>query len=363
VIDYHVHLWPHGERERGPTIEDLAVRCEHARRHGVRELAVTEHLFRFAQADALLGGWWDDEPDPGLRSSMAAYWAEHAHADLDRYVEVALEARAAGLPVVLGLEVDLYPGRMDQVATLLAGYPFDVLLGSVHWLGTWRFDDLHDPVSMAHWDRVTAADAWARYTDALEELAGTGACDVLAHIDLVKVTGHRPAAPEAWWQRMVGAALHAGMAVEVSSSGWRKPVAEAYPDPPLLERLIAAGVPLTMASDGHRVGDVAYRCADLRTRLLDAGVTRLRTYRDRRPGSLLLEAPVDTAPHDGAPGDTAPHDGAPGDTAPHDGAPGDTAPHDTVPGDTAPHDGAPGDTAPHDTVPGDTMRARAEGGG
>ena len=40
---------------------------------------------------------------------------------------------------------------MDQVAGLLAGYPFDVLLGSVHWLGAWRFDDLDDPVSMAEW--------------------------------------------------------------------------------------------------------------------------------------------------------------------------------------------------------------------
>ena len=30
---------------------------------------------------------------------------------------------------------------MDDVAALLAGYPFDVLLGSVHWLGAFMFDD------------------------------------------------------------------------------------------------------------------------------------------------------------------------------------------------------------------------------
>ena len=47
--------------------------------------------------------------------------------------------------MVLGLEVDYYRGRMDEVADLLAGYPFDVLLGSVHWVGAWRFDDLDDP--------------------------------------------------------------------------------------------------------------------------------------------------------------------------------------------------------------------------
>ena len=114
------------------------------------ELAVTEHLFRFRQADALLGGFWDDERvPPALAESMAEYWKFHATADLDAYVECAQEAKEAGLPVVIGLEVDYYEGRMDTVAGLLAGYPFDVLLGSVHWVGAWRFDDLDDPVSMA----------------------------------------------------------------------------------------------------------------------------------------------------------------------------------------------------------------------
>ena len=77
------------------------------------EIALTEHLFRFRQADALLGGFWKDEPDAALRESMAAYWHDHAHADLDAYVTCVLDAKAAGLPVVLGLEVDYYRGRMD----------------------------------------------------------------------------------------------------------------------------------------------------------------------------------------------------------------------------------------------------------
>ena len=51
-----------------------------------------------------------------LRASLAGYWAEHAHADLDVYVDAVLEAKKAGLPVRLGLEVDHYAGRMDKVA-------------------------------------------------------------------------------------------------------------------------------------------------------------------------------------------------------------------------------------------------------
>ena len=175
MLDYHLHLWPHSEHETPLRPEQLADYCARAQAAGVTELAVTEHLFRFRQADTLLGGFWDDERVPAaLAESMAEYWKFHATADLDAYVECAQAAKQAGLPVVVGLEVDYYEGRMDAVADLLAGYPFDVLLGSVHWVGGWRFDDLDDPVSMAEWSARQVDDCWEAYTEALEELAAVG---------------------------------------------------------------------------------------------------------------------------------------------------------------------------------------------
>lgn len=283
MLDYHLHLWPHGERDRQPTLEQVAAYCERAAAAGVHEIALTEHLFRFTQADRLLRGFWDDEPDAALAASMARYWDDHAHADLDAYVDCALAARDAGLPVVVGLEVDFYRGRMDEVAALLEGYPFDVLLGSVHWLGTWRFDDLSDPVSMEQWPARSVDAVWDEYALAMEELAASGAVDVLAHPDLVKVTGKLPAAPAEWWDRLAEAAADAGLAAEVSSAGWRKPVGEVYPAPGLLERFAARGVGFTTASDAHRLPDVADRAGDLARLLADAGVTTLRSFRARVP--------------------------------------------------------------------------------
>lgn len=292
MLDYHLHLWPHGQRAVGPTVEQVAAYCERAAAAGVTEIALTEHLFRFVQADRLLRGFWDDEPDPALAGSMARYWDDHAHADLDAYVECALAAREAGLPVVLGLEVDYYPGRMDEVAALLAGYPFDVLLGSVHWLGTWRFDDLADPVSMAQWDVRATERVWDDYTRAMEELAGSGAVDVLAHPDLVKVTGRVPAAPQEWWDRLAEAAAASGLAAEVSSAGWRKPVGEAYPATGLLERFAARGVPLTTASDAHQLPDVADRASELERLLAGVGITDLRAFRRRVAHDVPVAAGV-----------------------------------------------------------------------
>ena len=288
MLDYHLHLWPHGQRDSTPTVDEVARYCERAQAAGVVEVALTEHLFRFVQADHLLGDWWSAEPDEALRRSMARYWQDHAHADLDAYVACVAEAKSAGLPVVLGLEVDYYPGRMDDVARLLSGYPFDVLLGSVHWLGTWRFDDLDDAVSMGQWELRRVEAAWDDYTRAIEELAASGVCDVLAHPDLVKVTGRRPAAPEEFWDRLVEAAASSGMAAEVSSAGLRKPVGEAYPDPPLLARFAAAGVPLTTASDAHVLPDVADRASELRRRLAACGVDTLCAFDRRSPRTVLL---------------------------------------------------------------------------
>lgn len=281
MLDYHLHLWPHGTPASQPTLDELAAYCEAAAAAGVGEIALTEHLFRFRQADAALAGFWDDDPNPVLRASLAGYWNEHAHADLDAYVEAVLEAKAAGLPVVLGLEVDHYAGRMDKVAALLEGYPFDVLLGSVHWVGAWGFDQLGDPVIDAEWDARSIESVWDAYTGALEELAASGVCDVLAHPDLAKLSGRRPTVPDEWYDRMAEAAVAAGMAAEVSSAGWRKPVGEAYPAPALLSRFRKAGVPATTASDSHGLGDVASRSADLRAMLADAGYETLTSFRTR----------------------------------------------------------------------------------
>lgn len=294
MLDYHLHLWPHSEHETPLRPEQLAEYCARAQAAGVTELAVTEHLFRFRQADALLGGFWDDERIPaGLAESMAEYWKFHATADLDAYVECALAAKEAGLPVVIGLEVDYYEGRMDDVADLLAGYPFDVLLGSVHWVGGWRFDDLDDPVSMAEWSARQVDACWEAYTEALEELAASGACDVLAHPDLIKVAGYVPAAPAEWWDRIAEAAVASGMAAEVSSAGWRKPVDEQYPARGLLERFVARGVPLTTASDAHRLEHVADRADDLRAVLGAAGAGVLQGYRGRTPYAVPVTGLVE----------------------------------------------------------------------
>ena len=295
MLDYHVHLWPHPERAEPfeQSIERLSAYCARAGERGVEEIALTEHLFRFKEAVPLLEKAVAAAAGSPFAAPMTAYFDHHATASLDEYVEAVLEARHAGLPVRLGLEVDFHRGRMDDVATLLAGYPFDVLLGSVHWLGPWMFDVLDEPVQVAEWSSRGTEAAWRDYTEALEELAASRTCDVLAHPDLVKVAGHRPdqVLLDECHDRMAEAAARTGMAAEISSAGWRKPCAEAYPSPALLRRFRERQVPITTASDTHGMGAVAERAFDLAALARAAGYESVRAFR----GRVGLDRPFETS--------------------------------------------------------------------
>lgn len=282
MIDYHVHLWRHAPHLSPQAIVDqLAAYCEHAAHLGVTEIAVTEHTSRFGQVDALAHGWWDQDPSPARRAETQAYWNGELGADLDQYVETALAARRAGLPVVVGLEVDYIPGHMDKVAALLDGYPFDVLLGSVHWIGAWLINALDWADAQEQWTGRGVDQVWAEYTRSVEELAATRAVDVLAHPDLAKVAGNRPRIPAEFHERIAEAASGCGMAAELNSSGWRRPCAEAFPAPDLLTRFFRHGVPITTASDGHRLGDVSWRIDDLTAIAVQAGYREVSVFRGR----------------------------------------------------------------------------------
>lgn len=280
MLDYHLHLWPHDRSSVWYRLDQVAAYCEEAARHGVSEVALTEHSNRFRDVMDIVGPFWEGRDD-GTARAMAGYFEFTSRNALEEYVELACLARSEGLPVKVGLEVDYVRGRMDELSEYYAQFPFDVLIGSVHWLGTWTFDDIDVPVMMREWEVRDVDAAWDEYTRTLEELAATRAVDVLAHPDLVKVNGNWPGDPSGFWDRMAEAAAAADVSMECSSAGWVKPVGEQYPSAGLIDRLAARGVTFTTASDAHELERVGERVGDLADLLEARGVTTLAAY-DRR---------------------------------------------------------------------------------
>jgi histidinol-phosphatase (PHP family) len=111
---------------------------------------------------------------------------------------------------------------------------------------------------------------------------------------VIKVTGRRPGATQLadCHERIASATAAAGLAAEISSSGWRKPAEEAYPAPSLLTAFAARSVPVTTASDTHGLTNLAERGADLMALARGAGYSSLRAFLRRRGRDVPLETPV-----------------------------------------------------------------------
>jgi histidinol-phosphatase (PHP family) len=233
---------------------------ETARAVGVDEIGFTEHGYYFTQLRTL----WD-----------VPYQVERCEYDLDAYVDAVLQARARGLPVKLGLEVDYVPGREDETRALLAPYPWDYLLGSVHWIDGYAIDG--EPRLL---DQIGVEATWSRYFEMLARATGSGLFDSLSHPDLVKIFGER--APSFDYTDIADAIAESGVAVEVSTAGLRKPVGELYPHPGLLAACRARGVPVTTGSDAH-TPDLVGRDFDRARELLRcAGYETVTVFDGRR---------------------------------------------------------------------------------
>ena len=290
MIDYHLHLWPHSESSVWFKLDQIADYCDEAARHGVTELALTEHTSRFVDVIAAVGPFWQRYGHEPTSPMLAEYLDFHARNSLEQYVTLAQTAKDEGLPVKVGLEVDYYADQMDVVSELLSQYPFDVLIGSVHWLGTWQFDDLEHEGHMHEWAVRDVDQCWADYARAIDELSASNAVDVLAHPDLIKVAGHHPLHPGDYWDLMAESAAKADLTMECSSAGWYKPIGEQYPADGFLDRLVAKGLTFTTASDAHHLERVGSRSEDLALMLEARGVHEVASYSNRQRQMIPLRA-------------------------------------------------------------------------
>ena len=299
VIDYHVHLWPHAERAEASEqrLERLAAYCEQAAQRGRRRDRAHRAFLPVPQGRAAVGDFWKDgAPTSPFAATMGAYFDHHATADLDAYVTAAAAARDAGPPgrrrprgrLLPREDGRRSPGCWRAIPSTSCSVPCTGSGSGSSTCSTTRS-------ALAEWDRRYVEEVWRRYTEALEELAGTRTCDVLAHPDFVKLAGRRPSAAtlDECHDRMAEAAAASGMAAEISSAGWRTPVGEQFPATALLERFAARGVPVTTASDSHGPGRVGERAGELSRLAAAAGYHTVRAFRARHGHDVPLEATPD----------------------------------------------------------------------
>jgi histidinol-phosphatase (PHP family) len=230
---------------RLPDYHTHTARCGHATGTPAEYVAA-------ARAAGLLGVGIADHvpllPDPDPELSMAA-------CELDDYVD-EIETLKAAYPgyVLLGIEADYRPHTVPELRALLQDRPFDYVIGSVHHLEEWGFDD---PRQIDGYDSRDIDDVWAQYFELVGDAAESGLFTILGHLDLVKKFGYRPTRVlTVELEYLVRRIARAGVVVEINTAGLHRPAGEAYPTLDILRRLCAANVPITFGSDAHRPAEV-----------------------------------------------------------------------------------------------------------
>jgi histidinol-phosphatase (PHP family) len=208
---------------------------------------------------------------------------------------------ARRLRVHLSLEIDYLPEYAAQVWEMVAPFPFDYLIGSVHFVGVGAdgVPSAYD-LSRKGFERglqeLFGGDIRgmvAAYYGRVRSLVAWGRTAILGHLDRIKMwnAGDRYfVETEPWYRHEVEATLQAcaraGIIVELNTSGWRHAVRSPYPSPWILRRCLDLDIPLVVTTDAHHPARVTEFHAEAAAVLKDIGCTRLAVLRD---GGWVLE--------------------------------------------------------------------------
>jgi len=234
---------------------------------------VNEYVEAAIECNTAYFGFSDHAPmhyDPEYRMSF-----EQMHT-YERWVSEAKELYAGKINVLLGYEVDYLPGYMDES---VLSRKCDYLIGSVHFIDDWGFDN---PEFIGRYENADIDQIYRRYFELIEHMGKSGRFDIAGHLDLMKVfkflpkTDIRLLAKDA-----LKAIKSSNMTIELNVAGYRKPVAEAYPAPSLMEVISDLEIPITFGSDAHSIEQVGLYTEEIEAFARSYGYDKCALYRGR----------------------------------------------------------------------------------
>ncbi len=258
--DYHMH--PQGHRVQPYTRELLQPWADHARKVRLTDIAFTDH--------------------------------DRYHAGIDFDEIDRLREANPDLKIRAGVELDNDPVHSPASRQWIQNNweRLDFVLGSVHFLQ--RDDQMFDsvPAGAEQFRGREIDDVYTDYFRRVRDIAASGLIDCLAHIDLVKIHGHRPnARVEDLVEETLELIRTRGLAIELSTAGWRKPVNELYPSDGIIRRAVEKAIPFTTASDAHSHVQQAENFGRLAEKMNALNIREVAVYeRHQRTVVILSEA-------------------------------------------------------------------------
>ncbi len=238
-----------------------------ARDRGLRGLTITCH-----------------NPMPGGFSSAVRMSEDQ----LPEYIDLVAQTKAqfdGELDVLLGLEADYFEGYESYVEEQLQSADFHYVLGSVHpQIGEFREKYwVEDPRELQR-----------TYFRLIAQAAETKLFDSMAHPDLVKnetVAAWDPTSIMDDICRTLDRVAATGVAMELNTSGRKKPIREMNPFPAMLREMQSRGIPVTIGADAHTPERVADNFGPALDLLSECGFKNVSYFVRRQ----RVDVPIETA--------------------------------------------------------------------
>lgn len=257
------------------------------KKRGIERFGIVDHLYRFDEFQPYYEKYMTiDDSDLGR---LQRYWLDRVKiGSIEQYLEAVRRMQDKGYPISLGVEADFFPGGEAELKALLDRYELDYVIGSVHFVDGWGFDN---PEVKHLFEQRDLLELYRHGFEHVKQAARSGLFDIIAHLDNLKVFNYRP--DESLMQELyddVAATLKAAdVASEINTGlAYRYPVKEMCPSPSFLSRLHAHGVPITLSSDSHFPDDIGTMLDEAAELARATGYREIVYFKNRKRISVPL---------------------------------------------------------------------------
>lgn len=257
LVDYHMHTTFSDGKDTYPAYLDVA------RRKDLAEIGFTDHI-TLAPVD-----WCVKEIDyPVLKENLKSLCNDFSE----------------DVQVRFGLEVDYFPGKEEELRQLIAYFPADYVIGSVHFIGSWNFD-----TDQSYYGKWSNNELYKMYFEMVQQAAKSGLFDVIGHFDLIKKFRCWPESDQTpLYEETLKVIKEANMVIELNTSGIDRPCGDFFPNKKILEIASRLGIPVTLGSDAHHPDQVARHYEAAIELLKEVGYTKITRFRNRLHSEISI---------------------------------------------------------------------------
>jgi histidinol-phosphatase (PHP family) len=249
--DYHIHT-TYSDGKASPE-ENIS----QAVSNGINEIGFSEHLNLFV---------------PDQQWCMVPEIAEEYTSHIGR-----LKRTFPGIKIKIGLEVDYFPGKEEEIYKFISRLKLDYVIGSVHYLGDTTVDS-----GPEYYENKDIDELYESYFGVVNEAVASGLFDIVGHFDYLRIYNFKPArSVEHLYRKLAHNMKIHDVAFEVNTNGRNRPLGDFYPDRRFLKIFNDENVPVCVNSDAHFPERIGQYFDEAYIMLKEAGYKEMAVFDNR----------------------------------------------------------------------------------